>query len=158
MYQGEWTDDQPRCGDFRSPTQAEELKFVRPLPKGIFQNNFAIPEIGLASPNEVLELAVSSTRMSSLEKTWSRPHTPYLSISPDDLSRAKTKFHDIAGSSDVISVHYISEVIREMGVYIEDEDIEELESQLGDKDLTFADISEIASFIQAEYTSRAFRK
>ncbi len=117
-----------------------------------------MPELGLATPNEVIELAVSSTRMESLEKTWSRPHTPFLSIIPDDLERAKVKFHDIAGSSDAIPVHFISEVIREMGIYIENEDVEELERQLGDKDLTFADISEIASFIQAEYTSRTLRK
>ncbi len=117
-----------------------------------------MPELGLAAPNEVLELAISSTRMESLEKSWSRPHTPFLSILPEDLERAKAKFHDISGSADAIPVQYISEVIREMGINMEEDDIQELERQLGDKDLTFTDISEIASFIQAEYTSRAMRK
>lgn len=136
------------------------MRFVRALPKGIYQNNFSLPEIGLADPQGVLDNAVASTRIQSVGKTFgSRPETPFLSILPEDLERAREHFHHIAGQhSDRIPIHYVGEVIRDMGIYIDNEDVEELQRQLSEKEshgLSFADITEIASFIQAEMTSRS---
>ena len=135
------------------------MRFVRTLPKGIYQNNFSLPEIGLADPQGVVDNAIASTRIQSVGRTLSRPETPFLSILPEELDRARERFHEIAGHhSDRIPIHYVGEVIREMGIFIDNEDVEELQRQLGEKEsqgLSFADITEIASFIQAEITSRA---
>eukprot|EP01033_Poteriospumella_lacustris_P007620 gene7620-5478_t len=78
IYEGEWHDDQPRCGEFRAPTEAEEVRFHRTLPKGLFVNDFALPSLGLAAPEEVLDSAVASIREASL---GSSPNTRGLTVS-----------------------------------------------------------------------------
>jgi hypothetical protein len=137
--------------------KTEEFKFVRPLPKGLFHNNFSLPSIGLADPQSVLDSAITSIRMKSIEKTLSRPQTPFLAMGQMDIERAKERFRSLSGSSDFIPVHFLGEVLREMGLFVDEEDIEDLKASLDAKDgqgLCFADISEIAAFMQSELAAR----
>jgi hypothetical protein len=41
------------------------------LPKGIFPNDFAIPEIGVTDPQKILDLSISEVRRKNLKKNFS---------------------------------------------------------------------------------------
>eukprot|EP01031_Cornospumella_fuschlensis_P033376 gene33376-40380_t len=68
VYQGEWMDDQAQCGEYRAPLPNEEFRFVRPLPKGMFYNDFALPDLSLANPQDVLDRSTAEVRAEVYER------------------------------------------------------------------------------------------
>jgi len=64
VYEGEWVEDEPRCGEYRDPTrdelQHEMAKFREPP---IPHESFPLPKIGLLDPQGTLDLAKTQTRL-----------------------------------------------------------------------------------------------
>lgn len=155
MYQGEWHDDQPRCGEFRSPTPDEEQRFVRLLPKGLNHNDFKLPGLTLADPNEVIDIAVSDVRMNSVHRNEVEEGTRQSYIRPYALEKAHKVFKSVASKVDkqVISIYRLSEVLFELGLDLNASDVAEITSQLELKDtldISFAEAVEIASYIHEQ--------
>jgi hypothetical protein len=152
IYQGEWLEDQPRCGEFRAPTNAEEVRFHRTLPRGLFVNDFELPSLGLAKADEVLDAAVSTVRLSSLNRTGRTAETQSLSITSDQMQEAERVFNSLVlNSSGTIELHNLEEVLVAMGLFINSMDLEQVIEQLIAKEaqyLSFADITEIAAYLQ----------
>ncbi|KAJ1436081.1 hypothetical protein B484DRAFT_325311 [Ochromonadaceae sp. CCMP2298] len=157
IYQGEWYDDLPRCGEFRSPSTEEELRFARLLPKGIFQNEFLLPGLTLANPTKIIDIAVSDVRMNSLHKSYAQEDSGQVYIRPEALEHALAVFNKITrGDSHVISIYEITDVMHELGLNLSSSDIQEIITQLQVKDtmeLSFAEAVEIATFIHEQKLS-----
>ena len=148
---------------------------MRPLPRGLFHNDFSLPQIGLADAQSVLDGAVSDTRLKSVEKSLLRPQSPLRCFDSEDIDRAKARFAQIAASfsnntnthstntnntsnnnsnNNSIPVESIASVLAELHVTLDDKDLSELRTALDVKpgtNLLFADIVEIAAFMQSEY-------
>lgn len=156
IYQGEWYDDQPRCGEFRSPTADEEQRFVRLLPKGLYHNDFQLPGLTLADPNEVIDIAVSDVRMNSVHKSHGTEEgNKQTYIRPYALEKAHKIFKSVSSKADqqVISIYRLSEVLFELGLDLNASDVAEITAQLELKDtldISFAEAVEIATYIHEQ--------
>lgn len=156
VYQGEWADDQPRCGEFRHPNEEEELRFVRPLPKGVFHNKFQLPSLTLADSDKVLDVAVSEVRMNSLNKSHSATRLPQNLISKVALEAADAAFNRIAqeeGTPHAVSIYHMGEVLLQLGLNLTEADIRDIVEQLEVKDtmeVSFSEAVEIATFIHEQ--------
>lgn len=154
IYQGEWFEDQPRCGEFRSPNAEEELRFVRPPPKGVFHNPFSLPELALKNPRNVMELAISEVRIESLNKSLTKPDGERLTLDPADLQRAKFIFTKLSGEeSSTISIYSLAEVFKHLGLDLHEKDINEIIQQLElteSLEVSFAEVVEIAAFVHGQ--------
>jgi len=160
VYQGEWYEDQPQCGEFRMPTPEEELRLVRPLPKGIYYNEFSLPSLGLANPRQILDLAISEVRMNSLNKSFVRQSTPCSVINPRNMEAAKLKFQEFCRTEggggvdcDTISIYQSKPIFNELGLNVSVTDIDDIIEQLQIKDtvdISFAEVVEIATYIHSE--------
>lgn len=138
------------------------MRFNRPLPKGIYANDFTLPSLGLAKPDEVLDVAVSQIRLSSINKTLSRTETPLLTISADQMAEAESVFHSlVVNHSGTIEVHDVEAVLVAMGLLLDRSDLDGIVDQLLKKDahyLSFADITEIAAFMQQMQSGRPMQQ
>eukprot|EP01038_Epipyxis_sp_PR26KG_P006768 gene6768-9271_t len=155
MYQGEWFDDQPRCGEYRPLTIEESERFNEPLPKGLYANEFELPSLGLANPNLIINVAVSEVRVNSLKQSSNQDLGSTISIIPHEyLERANIVFNNIVSKgSDTIPIFELQPVFNEFGLQLNTYDINEIIYQLELKDtqeITFAEVVEIASFIKRE--------
>lgn len=168
VYQGEWFEDQPRCGEFRVPNNEEALRLVRPLAKGVYHNDFDIPQIGLANPRSIVDMAVSDVRMNSVNKAFTRLSSPATegdgggaNINPRNLDKAKIKFQELLGGdteSDTVSIYQSKPVFSELGLNLSGADIGAIISQLElqeSLDISFAELVEIAVYIHGEKEQHA---
>eukprot|EP01035_Chromulina_nebulosa_P017113 gene17113-22627_t len=80
VYEGEWSDDQARCGIYREPTQIEELRFEKSL---IRKQDYTLPEIRLKDPKNVLSESLAILRADNAFKRGTVSH-----ISEEDSSDA----------------------------------------------------------------------
>lgn len=115
----------------------------------MFVNDFELPSLGLAKPDEVLDVAVSSVRLNRMDRTV---ETPSLSITSDQMREAERVFNSLVlSSSETIELHNLGEVLVAMGLFIDSMDLEQVMEQLIAKEaqyLSFADITEIAAYLQ----------
>ena len=65
VYEGEWAEDAPRCGEYREPTGDELNRFCEP---SVRMQKFGLPEIGLEAAGEVLDIAITSVRMENSDR------------------------------------------------------------------------------------------
>jgi len=164
IYQGEWYDDQPRCGEFRSPTAEEETRFVRLLPKGMFHNEFKLPGLTLADPTGIIDIAVSDVRMQSIRRSHASPEDGAegiysTQIPAQSLERARKVFHGLtngngnSNEAQTISIYRLADVLYELGLSLTAADITEIVTQLELKDtldVSFSEAVEIASYIHEQ--------
>lgn len=64
VYEGEWVEDEPRCGEYREPKPDEllyEMANFRDPP--ISRETFPLPKIGLLDPQGTLDFAKTETRL-----------------------------------------------------------------------------------------------
>ncbi len=65
VYEGEWSDGNPRCGEYREPSPEEMARFgASPLRT----QTFSLPALGLDNPRGVLDLSMSSVRLENASK------------------------------------------------------------------------------------------
>jgi hypothetical protein len=65
VYEGEWAEDAPRCGEYRQPSSDELSRFGEP---SVRKQNFDLPDIGLEAAGEVLDMAVTTVRMENSDR------------------------------------------------------------------------------------------
>lgn len=144
------------------------MRFTHQLPKGIHLNDFKLPEIGLANPQSVMDLAVSSTRLQNIQKSMSRTNVAFPTISNELLQQAKLKFNDILYQErtrrgqqmapansipDTIPLDSLHIILSSVGIEISDFELDGIKGQLFERDiqqLAFADLVEIIAFIESE--------
>lgn len=128
------------------------MRFAQPLPRGIYANDFTLPDVGLANPQQVLDVAITSTRMLSSNKVLSRANTPSrASFTREQIERAEQAFHKLAvADTGNISVHDLGEVLEAMGLVVNLDDLISVTEQLSSKStflLSLADVTEIAAYL-----------
>lgn len=158
VYQGEWHLNQARCGEFRDPSNEEELRFLRPLPKGIRANEFELPPLYLANPNGVLDIIVSEIRMDALHRGHSRGYQPEqpveLIIDQQSLEQANKVFNELSNpDTNLMPAYRIGDVLHELGLYLSDQDIYEVITQLKIPEyleISFSETVEIGTYIHEQ--------
>jgi hypothetical protein len=134
---------------------------VRPLPKGLYHNEFSLPELGLANPRGIVDLAVSEVRLSSLNKSFTRLSTPFSAINTSNMECAKERFQELnsaqgEGQSETVSIYQSKAVFAELGLNLSAADIDDIIGQLELRDslqISFTEVVEIAAYIHGEKTT-----
>lgn len=142
VYEGEWSDGNPRCGEYREPTAEESERFGSTL---LRIEKFTLPNLSLSNAQSVVDLSVSSIR---LENAVKRGIVNRNIFSQHHLEAANNAFIQL----DSRSVGYLpwyktSEVFRELGLDTSKLDMKQIITQLemGENgDLTFPEIVDIA--------------
>ena len=115
----------------------------------------------------MLDLAVSSTRLSNIQKSMSNTNLYIPSLSHELLEQAKLKFNEIlfadklnhqfqganSAGNDTVHLDALNEILVFLGIQISDFELDGIKEQLVEKEihnLSFADIVEIIAFIQSE--------
>ena len=165
VYEGEWLNNEPRCGVFRPPTGDEENKFRDAT---IVRQNFNLPELGLKNPQLTIELAKAETRIintalkitqdmnDSTRQEEDRPFTPTLSnvISADLMYESRVVFNTIDQefkNNGLLPFEMLNPVFNKLlGVDLSDDNMEEIRSQLEigyNATLEFSEAVDIATLI-----------
>jgi len=153
VYQGEWFEDQPQCGEFRPPNAEEELRLVRPLSKGNYYNEFTLPVLGLDNPRSVVDMAISEVRVQSLNKSFVRLSTPQVKINTALMDTARVKFYELTAGQETVSIYEAKPVFTELGLNVTSEDIDDIIEQLQLSemlDISFTELVELASYIHEQ--------
>jgi hypothetical protein len=153
VYEGEWMDDEPRCGVYRAPNREEEAKFREP---SIIRESFSLPELGLKNAQSVVDTAKSETRVmnATLKGVASERLVPAESSLPPEhsMQHAKEIFASICDHSGAAFLISLGPVLMELlGTELTRDDVVELAQQLEigpDTPLTFPDVVDIATFIR----------
>lgn len=128
------------------------MRFAQPLPPGIYANDFTLPDLGLANPQQVLDVAITSTRMLSSNKVLSRANTPSRLFSREQIERAEQVFHRFSvADTGNINVHDLGKVLEDMGLVVSENDLFSVTEHLSSKStflLSLADVTEIAAYLQ----------
>jgi len=101
VYEGEWAEDQPRCGEYREPTREELSRFSEPT---VRKQVFDLPEIRLEQPGEVLDMAITNVRMENSDrrgmvKTGNQPV-----LSEDNLEELRRIFGSLDSNREGVVV------------------------------------------------------
>ncbi len=144
MYEGEWIEDSPRCGEFRDPTDAEVASMGD---SSVFKHPFALPALDLKDSRAVLDCTVAATRLESSIKEG----VANSGIDSDKLIAAERAFAELDSSGlGAVEASYLGSVFSKLGVYITPDDLSYVmrQFQLEDvTDLSFPEVVEIASFL-----------
>mmetsp|Transcript_10640 Transcript_10640/g.10711 ORF Transcript_10640/g.10711 Transcript_10640/m.10711 type:complete len:350 (+) Transcript_10640:52-1101(+) len=144
VYEGEWLQDSPKCGEFREPTQDEESLFgeakIRKAP-------FNLPDLTLERPQEVLDCAVSATR---LDKAGGE-ELERAQISSEVLENAEKVFMNyVDEGTKTVAFIDLAEVFEALGILLTPELANDIMEQLDiDEEtmMSFPEVIDIASFI-----------
>lgn len=151
IYEGEWSEDQPRCGEYREPKQPEKFRFHRPHIKHDQKVAYGLPELALADPASVIDRSLAEVRMSKLQNSTLHD-TPNFGgvIEAEYLDKALAVFNELSEDQETIMIFKLGEVLKHLGLNILPEDINEIITQLEMKDamdVSFSEAVEIAIYI-----------
>jgi hypothetical protein len=155
VYEGEWVDDEPRCGVYRAPNPEEEVKFREP---SIVRESFNLPELGLKNAQSVVDMAKSETRvmnatlkgMAGGEAAETADTGPFQELV---MRRAKELFSALSDRhGGTVILMLLGPVLAELlGFDVVHEDLMDLCAQLEidpHTPISFPDIVDIAVFIR----------
>jgi hypothetical protein len=144
VYEGEWVDDCPRCGEFREPTASESASIGNPT---VFKHQFDLPEIMLKNSRGVLDCTTAATRLECSVKQGILES----GLSEEALSHAESVFAELdSDNHGSVESRYLGSVFSALGVFITPEDLVVVMSQFSMddvSDLSFPEVVEIASFL-----------
>jgi hypothetical protein len=150
VYEGEWGEGLPRCGELREPV-ANELK-VRFIDEGHpAQPGFQIPEIELLKPRTVVSHAIAEWRMQRSSIAAEEPEGSVL-LDDEELERAEVMFADldVEGRGLMAALDLIP-VLYEVGLDLDEEQLAVVLQQL-DLDvnisMSFPEVMDVASFVK----------
>ena len=129
VYEGEWMDGTPKCGEFKNMV-------------GVGQETFNLPSLTLTDANAVLGEAVAGVRQNKAETA--RPGTA--KFSSDDMSQIRLAFSNFSGEEDLIKVVNLAEVIGSLGIQLQEGVLEELLEKIGaemDDDISYPEFVDI---------------
>lgn len=150
VYEGEWFEDQPRCGELRDPASGElDGSFTRE--EGSLLPSFEIPELELLRPQEVLADAVAAVRLLRSGSYEMRSVEPEL-FDAVSLERAKSMFSELdVGGRGLIQAEELQSVLYELRIQASDELLSEVLAELeidAESVITFPDAIDIAGMIK----------
>ncbi|CAE7775279.1 morn3 [Symbiodinium microadriaticum] len=145
VYEGEWVEDSPRCGQFRDSTSEEQKRFGKPLIK---KSGFSLPQLMLKNTRAVLDTTIAETRNE-------RAHFRGVDVATIDrvtILAAEQAFEQIdTRGSGLVKFVELGPVLEVLGVLLNEDDMVELMSVLditGDTDISFPEAVDIASFYE----------
>jgi hypothetical protein len=115
-----------------------------------------LPTLGLARPDEVLDFAISSVRLESMNRTMTTSNdennmTTIEAVSMEQLQIGEEIFHKLADTfTATVRVQDVDLILQAMKLDINEFDLMLMKSQLTEKEtyyLSFADITELAVFL-----------
>lgn len=148
VYEGEWAEDQPRCGEYREPSAEEEERFCE---SGIRKQRFELPELTLVEPQELLGLATAAVR----SENASRRGIASAFLAPEALLEAKRVFVSLdREGSGYLAFDQISPVLFALGVSVlSSQGVEDLRLELElpvDQPLNFTECVDIGQLILSQ--------
>jgi hypothetical protein len=149
VYEGEWVDDSPKCGEFREPTEDELPRFGK---AAIYKLKFALPPLMLENIRSVLDCTIAATRNSRALHRGVANSSAKTNVENDMIERAERVFqeHDTT-SSGVIPFNKIHFILEVLDVHLSQDDISDLMLQLEimpNTGVSFPEIIDIATFCQ----------
>lgn len=153
MYEGEWVDGAPTCGEYREPTPEEETRFREPT---IAREIFELPELGLLDPQSIVDVAKSETRINNAGRRGLEIGNKGLSnhettISKECMSRAAAAFARLDIENEgLLPLAALSPVFTELGSDFTDENIDAIREELEiefDTALSFPEAIDIALYL-----------
>mmetsp|Transcript_6242 Transcript_6242/g.10195 ORF Transcript_6242/g.10195 Transcript_6242/m.10195 type:complete len:342 (-) Transcript_6242:131-1156(-) len=145
VYEGEWVEDSPKCGEFREPSPEEQKCFGR---SAMRTSKFTLPECKLENIRSVLDTSVAATRN---ERAQFRGMSHGETFSSELLQQAETLFENInIANSGEIAFQDSLQVLEVLGVEFSEEEQAELMQQLeisGASMISFPEVVDIAAFI-----------
>lgn len=156
VYEGEWSSDAPRCGEYRDPTTDEEIKFEEPK---VSNRRFELPILGLLDTKYTTDDAKRESRILNVAGKGlqvAHIHSESISAPPMVLSKERTRRAAIAFSAlnsseeGLIPLKALRPVFSELGSDLSEDDMEaiamELEIDLGTL-LSFTEVADIAAYL-----------
>lgn len=144
MYEGEWVDDSPRCGEFRDPVDGEDTSFGD---AAVYKHDFELPEVTLQNSRAVIDCTTAATRL----ECSVRRGVLESGIDESMLERAEKCFAELdTAENGAVQARFLGSVFSALGVFISPEDLGVVMGQfsMGDvDDLSFPEVVEIASFL-----------
>lgn len=148
VYDGEWCDDNPKCGEYREPSSEEVERFGS---TALRKEIFSLPDLTLSNARSVIDLSVSSVR---LDNAMKRGIINRNIFSQDHLEAANNVFTQLDSRSiGILPWFKSSEVFRELGLDTSKLDMKQIVTQLEmgtDGDLTFPEIVDIAMCLSGQ--------
>jgi hypothetical protein len=145
VYEGEWVEDSPRCGQFRDPNADEQKRFGKPLIK---KSGFNLPDLMLKNTRAVLDTTVAETRNARAQFRG----VDVATIDSDTINRAEQVFEEIdTERSGLVRFIDLGPVLEVLGVILNEDDVIELMNVLeinADTDISFPEAVDIASFYE----------
>lgn len=154
MYEGEWVNGSPSCGEYREPTKEEEIRFREP---SIARQCFELPQLGLLDSQSIMDIAKTETRIVNAARRGldvaptAGAESLGAIISKECISRAAITFAalDINGGG-LLPLSALKPVFHELGSDFSDSNIEairlELEIEM-DTSLSFPETVDIATYL-----------
>lgn len=142
MYDGEWSDDHPRCGEYREPSSEEIHRFGV---SSIRKERFELPELGLQDPHSVLDTSVTQIRVGNAVKRGVAKRLPFTQAHVDEAYVRFKQFD--SRDHGYIPWYQAGEVLMTLGLDPDRMDMMGVVEQLGigqNGDLTFPEIVDIA--------------
>lgn len=145
VYEGEWVEDSPKCGEFREPSLEEQKCFGKSTMR---TSKFVLPECKLENIRSVLDTTVAATRN---ERAQFRGVAHGEALDPALLQSAEALFENInIAHSGEIAFGDALQVLEVLGVEFSEEEQFDLMQQLEINESTlvsFPEVVDIAAFI-----------
>jgi hypothetical protein len=153
VYEGEWVDGAPQCGEYREPTSEEELRFRDPI---IARESFDLPPLGLSDPQLILDMAKAETRINNagrrgLEVPKGRESPVSVPLSKECMNRAAVAFAllDVKGDG-LVPLSLLKPFFEELGSDFTDDNIDAIRGELeieADTALSFPEAIDIGTYL-----------
>jgi len=153
IYEGEWVDDQPTCGEYRDPSQEEETRFNEP---SVWKTKFELPPLELQDPRAALDSAIAHTRSErSTNRGVSSVSMPMGSIEVSEKIFFEINSSDVDREAGVVSFGSIAPILETLiGTRLTEDELRELGEQFGTdfnfaQKISFPEIVDLATFISS---------
>eukprot|EP00520_Triparma_pacifica_P015759 CAMPEP_0118651438 /NCGR_PEP_ID=MMETSP0785-20121206/10787_1 /TAXON_ID=91992 /ORGANISM="Bolidomonas pacifica, Strain CCMP 1866" /LENGTH=345 /DNA_ID=CAMNT_0006543893 /DNA_START=50 /DNA_END=1084 /DNA_ORIENTATION=+ len=130
VYEGEWVDGAPKCGEFKS----------MPPRGGGTSETFLLPSLTLSDAQSVLSSAVAEVRQDRASKSGGGEGATR--FNEKDLEQIKLAFNSFANGEGMVKIMDLQALIESLGLNVASEDLDALLERIGaemDDDLTYAE-------------------
>lgn len=146
VYEGEWANNQPCCGEYREPLSDEVQQFGI---SSVRIEVYNLPELAVANPKVILDSAVADVRLSNAGRRGIGSDNYVLS--PDVIDLARNSFNMLDyNSTGVVSIYALGGVFSELGLSLTPDDMKDILADLdldGTADISFPEVCDIAVFL-----------
>ena len=164
VYEGEWTDDTARCGEFRqmNETEMKEIYAAGASTTTTSSSVFVLPQLTLSDSVGVLAASVVDVRQArallSEEKSGDKYHSSSqqsaarVRFTDEDYEQVRLAFGAYAdATTGTVQVSMLEELLLSLGIQMQDGALEGLLDRLGaaeqDDDVTYAEFVDIVVIV-----------